>query len=103
MCIRDSSGAALARESGRPVVPVAHNAGDYWPRRGLRKRRGTVRVVFGPPIPTEGKTAKEINLEAQRWVESTMARISDSYPAEGQEPEARAGTGSEHSDRETAA
>lgn len=97
------SGAALARESGRPVVPVAHNAGDYWPRRGLRKRRGTVRVVFGPPIASEGKTAQEINLEAQRWVESTMARISDSYPAERQASDARAGSGSDHSDRETAA
>lgn len=75
------SGAALARESGRPVVPVAHNAGDYWPRRGLRKKRGTVQIVFGPPIDTTGRTAAEINELAQQWIESTMARISDAYPA----------------------
>ena len=100
------SGAALARESGRPVVPVAHNAGDYWPRRGLRKRRGTVRVVFGPPIPSAGKSAQEINQEAQRWVESTMARISDAYPAEGPDgnavESADSGRG-ERSERESAA
>ena len=100
------SGAALARESGHPVVPVAHNAGDYWPRRGLRKRRGTVRVVFGPPIPTPGKSVQEINREAQRWVESTMARISDAYPAAGREGDAldtpEAG-GGERSDRESVA
>jgi 1-acyl-sn-glycerol-3-phosphate acyltransferase len=75
------SGAALARESGRPVVPVAHNAGDYWPRRGLRKKRGTVHVVFGPPIDSKGRSAAEINDLAQQWIESTMARISDAYRA----------------------
>ena len=30
------SGAALAKEAKCPIVPVAHNAGDLWPRRGLR-------------------------------------------------------------------
>jgi 1-acyl-sn-glycerol-3-phosphate acyltransferase len=77
------SGAALARESGRPVVPVAHNAGDYWPRRGLRKKRGSIRVVFGPPIETVGRSAGQINDLAQRWIEGAMARISPAYaPAE---------------------
>jgi 1-acyl-sn-glycerol-3-phosphate acyltransferase len=74
------SGAALARESGRPVVPVAHNAGDFWPRRGLRKKRGTIHVVFGPPIETANRSASEINDVAQGWIEATMARISDAYP-----------------------
>lgn len=78
------SGAALARESGRPVVPVAHNAGDFWPRRGLRKMRGSIRVVFGPPIPTAGRSAAEVNAAAQDWIETTMARISPAY--EGRTP-----------------
>ena len=43
-------GAALAAESGCPVVPVAHNAGSFWPRRGFLKKPGTVRVVIGPTI-----------------------------------------------------
>lgn len=73
------SGAALARDSGRPVVPVAHNAGDFWHRRGLRKKPGTIHVVFGPPIPTVGKSAADINRETQTWIETTMARISDAY------------------------
>ncbi|NCF50545.1 1-acyl-sn-glycerol-3-phosphate acyltransferase, partial [Gammaproteobacteria bacterium] len=29
------SGAAVAKEAGCMIVPVAHNAGDFWPRRGL--------------------------------------------------------------------
>ncbi len=32
------SGAVLANEAGCPIVPVAHNAGDLWPRRGLQKK-----------------------------------------------------------------
>lgn len=73
------SGALLASETGRPVLPVAHNAGDFWPRRGLKKHKGTIRVVIGPPIATEGKNPAAINEEAQGWIESTMARISDNY------------------------
>ena len=43
-------GAAVAVETGRVIVPVAHNAGYFWPRRGLLKKPGTIRVVIGPPI-----------------------------------------------------
>jgi 1-acyl-sn-glycerol-3-phosphate acyltransferase len=97
------SGAALARGSGRPVVPVAHNAGDFWPRRGLRKKRGSIRVVFGPAIDTNGRSAAEINELAQRWIEGTMARISPAYAAAEGSPEIAAGSarhdsGGEHTD-----
>ncbi len=77
------SGALLACKTGRPVVPVAHNAGDFWPRRGLLKRPGTIRVVIGPPIETEGRTPQAVNQEAQAWIEGTMARISDRYSQQG--------------------
>jgi len=32
------------------VVPVSHDAGLLWPKRGL-KRRGTITLRFGEPIP----------------------------------------------------
>src|SRR6185437_13518783 len=44
------SGALLAEATGRLIVPVAHDSGYYWPRRGLMKRAGIIRVVIGPPI-----------------------------------------------------
>ena len=69
------SGALLASAAGRPIVPVAHNAGDFWPRRGWLKKRGTIRVVIGPPIATAGREPREINDEAQRWIEGTVAKI----------------------------
>ena len=73
------SGALLARDAGSRIVPVAHNAGDYWPRRGLRKTPGTIRVVIGQPIDTTGKQPEAINQEVQHWMESTMRRISPGY------------------------
>ena len=36
------------------IVPVAHDSGYYWPRRGLLKKPGTIRVVIGPPIAAAG-------------------------------------------------
>ena len=63
------SGALLAAENGRYVVPVAHDAGYYWPRRGLIKKPGMIRVVIGPPISAAGRDPREINAEAQAWIE----------------------------------
>lgn len=69
------SGALLAREAGVKIVPIAHDAGDFWPRRGLRKRPGTVRFVIGTPVDPAGRDPREVNEEIQRWVESTVARL----------------------------
>lgn len=64
------SGALLAAENNRFIVPVAHDAGYYWPRRGLYKKPGTIRVVIGPPIVASGRDAREVNAEAQSWIEA---------------------------------
>jgi len=73
------SGAALAQEAGCPVVPVAHNAGDFWPKRGLRKYPGRVRFCIGPPIDATRQPPKETNLLAQTWIENKMHEISRLY------------------------
>ncbi len=73
------SGAAVAAKTGCPVVPVAHNAGDFWPKRGLRKYPGKIRFCIGPPIDPAGRTPKEINRLAQEWIESKMQEISVLY------------------------
>lgn len=70
------SGALLAAAAGTQVVPVAHNAGYFWPRRGLKKRRGLIRVVIGPPIDCAGRDPRDINEEAQRWIEAQVARLA---------------------------
>jgi 1-acyl-sn-glycerol-3-phosphate acyltransferase len=67
------SGAALAEASHFPVVPIAHNAGHFWPRGFFIKKPGTIKVVIGPEIHTQGKTATEINVEAENWIKKTVA------------------------------
>lgn len=68
-------GAALASATGHPVVPVAHNAGHYWPRRGFLKQPGIIDVVIGPVIESRGKTAEEINQLAEAWMHAAMMRL----------------------------
>lgn len=69
-------GAVLAEQSGHPIVPVAHNAGQFWPRRGFIKHPGVIQVVIGTPIQSQGRTAADILKEAEDWIEGTMAMIS---------------------------
>lgn len=73
------SGAALAKEAGVMIVPVAHNAVDLWQRRELAKRPGTMRFCIGPPIDASAQAPKETNLIVQAWIENKMHEISSAY------------------------
>lgn len=68
-------GAVLASRTGAPVVPVAHNAGCYWRRRGFLKYPGTIRVEVGPVLETEGLSPEEINRLAKEWVDAATDRL----------------------------
>ena len=70
-----SGGAYLAMQTGASVVPVAHNAGEYWPRNAFIKHPGHVVVSIGPVIETVGLSADEINTRVQTWVEGEMRRL----------------------------
>ncbi len=73
------SGAALAREAGCLVVPVAQNARDCFPRSSLPERPGQIRFCIGPPIDPSVQEPKETNKIAQDWIEAKMAEISEGY------------------------
>lgn len=68
-------GARLAVATEAPVIPVAHNAGYFWPRRKFIKHPGTIRVVIGPVIESKGRTADEVMSLAKNWIETTVTRI----------------------------
>lgn len=70
-------GSILAVETDHPVVPVAHNAGEFWPRHSFIKWPGRIKVCIGPVIETKGKTAVQVNAEAHDWIEEKMKEISD--------------------------
>ncbi len=72
------SGALLATATGKLVVPLSHNAGAFWPRRGFVKKPGTIRVIIGEPIESLGKDPRQLNEEVRRAIESGIARIAAS-------------------------
>lgn len=69
-------GAVLAEQTGYPIYPVAHNAGEYWPRRSFIKRPGVIQVRVGPPIASEGKDAQSLIDATEAWIEGQMAEIT---------------------------
>lgn len=65
-------GALLAKATGAPIIPIAHNAGECWPRRAFLKKPGTITVSIGPVIQTKGRKAADLNREVEAWIESEM-------------------------------
>jgi len=72
----NAGGAMLAQQSGYPVVPLAHNAGQFWPRYSFLKYPGIIQVKIGPVIETTNKKAKQINQESEAWIRQAMQEIS---------------------------
>lgn len=66
------SGADIAIASKKHIIPIAHNAGVYWPIGGGKKTAGTIQVHIGKPICTKNKTSKQLIEEVELWIEDTM-------------------------------
>ncbi|MDH3388612.1 MAG: 1-acyl-sn-glycerol-3-phosphate acyltransferase [Gammaproteobacteria bacterium] len=71
-------GAIVSHQTGYSVLPIAHNAGEYWPRHSWIKWPGTIRVVIGRPIDPQGKSPEQIIAEVKTWILAECERISDS-------------------------
>lgn len=67
-----AGGAELAITSGRPILPLAHNAGIRWPAHKFIKQPGIIQVVIGKPIDPAGKNAKELTREIEAWVRQAI-------------------------------
>ena len=68
-------GAWLAAAADVPVVPVAHNAGLFWPRNAFLKRAGTVTVRIGPSIDAADRDPKTLNDLAEAWIEEQQKAL----------------------------
>ena len=83
------SGALLASKAGCKIIPVVHNAGYFWPRRGWVKKPGNIRVVIGPPIDAAGRDPRELNEEVRAWIEKELAKLTpDSAGGVSAQPDA---------------
>ena len=70
-------GAIVSQQTGYVVLPIAHNAGEYWPRHSWIKWPGKIRVVIGKPIDPVDKNAEQIITEVADWILAECERISD--------------------------
>ncbi|WP_407276165.1 lysophospholipid acyltransferase family protein [Halothiobacillus sp. DCM-1] len=81
--------ALLAREAKTPIIPVALNSGCFWRKKQFLKRPGTIRLVIGSPIPTEGKRPEQITREVRDWIETEQRRLYQQYGCPGAPDAAR--------------
>jgi 1-acyl-sn-glycerol-3-phosphate acyltransferase len=73
--------ARMARTLGIPLVPVAHNAGEFWPRNSFLKYPGVVTVVIGPAIsPSDDVRSEAMMSQAENWIEARQAEIGGAGP-----------------------
>ena len=77
-------GALLASASKAPVVPVAHNAGEFWPKNSFLKKPGLITVSIGPAIDASAHSASEITAQAEAWIEGEMHRLFPHHYAGGE-------------------
>jgi 1-acyl-sn-glycerol-3-phosphate acyltransferase len=71
-----AGGAWLATQTGAPILPVAHNAGDHWPRNSFLKYPGVVTISMGPPLrATREIKALDLMRRVEQWIEDEMQRI----------------------------
>ncbi|QDQ26639.1 1-acyl-sn-glycerol-3-phosphate acyltransferase [Chitinimonas arctica] len=75
-----SGGARVACALSAPVVPVAVNSGEFWPRNSFLKYPGVTTISFGPAIATAGRKPEEVSREVEAWIEGEMVRISGVGP-----------------------
>lgn len=73
-------GALLAEKSGYPVIPVAHNAGEFWRRKAFIKYPGTIQVRIGEMIDSKSTSARELNQKVENWIEGQMVSITQKTP-----------------------
>lgn len=69
------SGAEIAINSGAKIIPIAMNAGLYWPNKSFKKYPGTIQLVIGQAIESADKTSRDLTGEVETWIESTMATL----------------------------
>lgn len=69
-------GTRLAVETNTPVIPIALNSGECWPKNSFIKKPGIITVSVGKPIYPVGLTATELMSQVEEWIEAEMRVIS---------------------------
>ncbi len=73
-------GAKLAIESGASIIPIAHDAGKAWPKKGFIKQPFKIKMVIGEKIVVQDKSAAELNKQVYQWMEGQMEKLEGVQP-----------------------
>ena len=68
-------GVMIAVKTATPILPIAHNAGVFWPKHSFLKYPGTIDIVVGPVIETEGRKARQVNDETEGWIKAQLQAL----------------------------
>jgi 1-acyl-sn-glycerol-3-phosphate acyltransferase len=66
--------AALAKKTGFPLLPITHNAGEFWPKRGFLKYPGTITLRIGQPFTADNASVEHINQRLEAWLDADLTR-----------------------------
>ncbi len=69
-------GAWLATHTKTQVLPVAHNAGEYWAKNTFIKKPGIIKMHVGKPIQTVDLKADALNQQVESWIEAEMLTLN---------------------------
>ncbi len=69
-------GAGLAKAAEVDILPIAHNAGSFWPNDGWLKKPGTIQIEIGPVVKTEKLSVAEANDAARSWIASSLNKMN---------------------------
>ncbi len=71
-------GAMIAAKTGAPVVPVAHNAGVFWPKNSMLKYPGKIDLVIGQSIRVDGRKTRELSTEIESAILENLSLLPSS-------------------------
>jgi 1-acyl-sn-glycerol-3-phosphate acyltransferase len=75
-----TGGPRLAIATNTPVIPIAMNSGDLWPRKSFLKKPGVITVSIGPTLLPDGEDPTTLTAKVESWIEQEMRRISPGRP-----------------------
>ncbi|MFE8070419.1 lysophospholipid acyltransferase family protein [Marinobacteraceae bacterium S3BR75-40.1] len=69
-------GARLAQAAGHPLLPIAHNAGEFWPNNHFVKFPGRIQLVIGAPIASDNRSVEALTAAGEEWINQTVSAIA---------------------------
>lgn len=71
-----TGGATMAIEAKATILPLAHNAGHFWPAHKIIKYPGTIDVIIGKPIDATSQSSRELTEQVSTWIKQAVSTES---------------------------